>query len=533
MVHIQNIEKLIHRNGDTDDIIKVVMMAYNVERDPQIRQIAEKLRGKDVYETCKNIWEYLLNNIRYVPDTGKQKIKTPARLIHDGVGDCKSYSLFTAVVLRFLNIEHVFRFVSYNSRKEATHVYVVAFHEHGTQNTEREIKIDAVASNQIKLPFNEEVNYNFKCDMSRGTEIYYVAGLAGNTKRGPRSTNRIGSALDYSIWIGNDNQSDITPGKYYLYGQYDLISEMIRIARSKKETDFLYTQLTIITAFIAGYNFVNGDNKEFDRIARIISFMIRNKNFDISQIAESNRNNWFDAIIENIISNYNANTIPVNIDADWYNLIVSKVINDNELSGYVNGIGKSKSLDILAPTLKKAGIYFIYTFIPDNKLSEYDPKVAKKRTTQLFFLNLIDKVDIFHKRETLIAFFRSGIISRVGMQPEEYIKSVKEKNVKIGALPAALVTIGAIISIIIGLIEIIKAIWPKSAAADYAPSSGAAYMNNELYTLGKGEGKGKGKGKGEGEGKGEGKGEGDILKASMPWLLGGSLLFTLLIKNKK
>ncbi len=111
-------------------------------------------------------------------------VRTPARLVHDGTGDCKSYSLFTAVILRYLRIKHVFRFASYSPQREATHVYVVAF------DGSREIVIDAVAKQQLNSPFGFEKKYNYKCDMANGgTKISYLAGF----NPGQKAKKRIGN----------------------------------------------------------------------------------------------------------------------------------------------------------------------------------------------------------------------------------------------------------------------------------------------------------------------------------------------------
>ncbi len=509
---IKNISRKIYRNGNTDDIIMVVMMAYNIERDEQIRDIAIKLKGNDVYQTAQNIWEFLIKNIRYVPDVDSQKIKTPARLLHDGFGDCKSYSLFTAVVLRWLGIPHFFRFASYTPEKEATHVYVVAGGN---------IIIDAVSYPQHRTPFNTEIKYTWKADMTQGTKIYYVAGLKNSIQKieaaAKNRIRKIGYVNDFSVWLGSEAQSQITPGKSWLYAQYDLISETAGITRQGSELNRLYTKLAIITACIHAYNLVNGNNAELKKIMLIIAGLVYDGKFSVQN--SGNKNKWFGELLKTIELNYKNGIYPAKYSAYWFNLLAGNVISDNYLPDSINGT-RSAKLDILAPTLKKAGIYFIYTFIPDADISVYDAAVARKRKTQLIFLNLIDKVDVFHKRETLIDFFRSGIIARTGMQPEAYIKHIKDKNIRIGDV---LLTTSTILGIVIALVELIKAIWPQSEAAQYAPSSGVANLDKELYTPGKGTGKGTGAGTETGAG---------TVKAFMPWLLGGSLMFTMVMKKK-
>jgi len=530
--HIRNISKQIFKSGNTDDIIRVVMMAYEIENDPQICKLAHSLRGKDVYQTSYNIWKYLIDNVRYVADVDNQKIKTPARLLHDGTGDCKSYSLITAVILRCLGIPHVFRFVSYTARKEATHVYVVAYVEpmHASYVNKNEVIIDAVAAVQANKPFNEEIKYKWKVDMSKnGTEIYYVAGLPGSRHTSSRnsrhasSRNKIGSLPDYSVWLGNEDPALITEGKYWLYGKYDLISEMAKIAGSAKETNKLYSQLAIVTALIHAYNLVKGDNKQFRRLTLIICGLIYQGLFDISGVSDNDRDRWFVSLLGKIEWNFNNNIYPVKYDTTWYTSILNNVLAYNSNQSRLNGTGIS-GLDLLAPALKKAGIYFIYLFIPIKDLEDYDPKVAKKRATQLIFKNLIAKVS-GRSDGYMMDTFRAGIIARTGMQPEAYIAFIKNKNARVGE--AIVATIAGILSIALGLLELIKAIWPNSEAASLALSSGAADLDNELYNKGTG-----GKNPGSGKNGDQNSGFAKTSTAFIPWLIGGSLVFTILMKKK-
>lgn len=480
-MNIRNINKTIYTNGGTSDIIRVVMMAYDIESDPQIYELANSLKGSTTVETCRNIWKYLVDNIRYAADSDGDRgemVRTPARLVHDGTGDCKSYSLFTAVILRYLKIPHVFRFASYSSRKEATHVYVVAFDTKcETQNTKHEIVIDAVAKQQLNTPFGVEKQYTYRCDMANGgTKISYLAGFGPSKNIGSLDVN---SDERYRIWIGDENETEITPGKAWLYGRYDLLNEMIGISKKTAETTTLYNELAVITAMIWGYNHVQGDTSECRKMALIIAGMVKDGMFTNKSTSADFRDMWFDSLIDVLTSRYNAGLQPSVYNNNVYQNFISNVIKYNEFPERT-GISGVAGWTPIADALKKAGIAFIYLFIPENELSKYPASVAKKRKTQKFFFELIHKVDIFHNSTTVLEFFRAGIIARTGMQPEDYIKKVKAGNVKIGSL--TLDTMAAIISIILGLLQIIKMIWPNSEAANYAPSSMAPDFKNELYT---------------------------------------------------
>lgn len=140
-----NNEQVMFESGNTNDIIVVIMHA-DKESAQYTKEFAESFTG-DTIDQCEDIYAFVQDNIQYMEDpAGKQWIKSPAQLYSDGVGDCKSFSIFIGSVLKNLNIPFVYRFVSFKPG-DVTHVYVVAFDEDG-----REIYMDAVPP----MSFNEE-----------------------------------------------------------------------------------------------------------------------------------------------------------------------------------------------------------------------------------------------------------------------------------------------------------------------------------------------------------------------------------------
>ena len=74
--------KLITTCGYTHDIINEVSRTFE-HYYPQCRTLALSLRGASERETCKNIFDYLVENVEYKEDKGGQYIKTPARLLSE------------------------------------------------------------------------------------------------------------------------------------------------------------------------------------------------------------------------------------------------------------------------------------------------------------------------------------------------------------------------------------------------------------------------------------------------------------------
>lgn len=147
----------------------------------QCRTIAAKFKGKDDLQTCQNIWNFLKNEVTYVVDGEHQKIKLPSALLRERVGDCKSYSLFTAGILGNLGIPFKYALTSYTSDPTPAHIYV---------KTDSGIIIDAVwtAFNQEKKPSHI---YYQKPNM----KISYIAGLNAPVQKSRQNT-AIGCSCD-------------------------------------------------------------------------------------------------------------------------------------------------------------------------------------------------------------------------------------------------------------------------------------------------------------------------------------------------
>ena len=145
--------KVEHIDGTNSDIIKVLEKNFP-EAARQTRQFSKRFDAPTIEQVAENIWNFLKENVTYVSDGSEhQKIRLPARLIHDKVGDCKSFALFAAANLSHYT-EVGFRYSSYRKDPTPTHVYAIAKDEDG--NT---IIIDGVWHT-----FNDEKNFSHKKD---------------------------------------------------------------------------------------------------------------------------------------------------------------------------------------------------------------------------------------------------------------------------------------------------------------------------------------------------------------------------------
>jgi hypothetical protein len=156
----QGIDVVYKSQADNKDI-RDLLVNLVPQAKAQMVEFSKSFRGRNSKETCKKIFDYIKNNFTYVADGGEQIIKLPSALLKKRVGDCKSYSLFTASILENLKIPYKFVYTSYNSNPIPQHVYVI---------TEDGCIIDAVYGifNKEKKP-----TYRYTQDMN----VRYMAGI--------------------------------------------------------------------------------------------------------------------------------------------------------------------------------------------------------------------------------------------------------------------------------------------------------------------------------------------------------------------
>ena len=155
-----------HADGDNADIINTIHLSLP-KATKLVKDVAHSFVGFSIKETAKNIFDFLMENVRYKMDGYHQKIKMPNRLIADGTGDCKSYALFAASVLNSLGITFKFRYTAYDGTSVPQHVYVVAMD--GSQ----EIIIDPVYKKfNSEAPYTYKRDYDMKISTIHGVKLY-------------------------------------------------------------------------------------------------------------------------------------------------------------------------------------------------------------------------------------------------------------------------------------------------------------------------------------------------------------------------
>jgi len=146
------VDVINHIDGTNEDIISVLEKNYRPSA-AQAKNFAQRFKGSSRKEIAFNVWKFLKDNVRYKADGRRQKIKYISRLLADGVGDCKSFTLAEASILKhFMPIG--FRYVSYSNNRTPSHVYLIAKDESGNV-----FPVDAVWNE-----FGTEKNFTYKID---------------------------------------------------------------------------------------------------------------------------------------------------------------------------------------------------------------------------------------------------------------------------------------------------------------------------------------------------------------------------------
>jgi hypothetical protein len=102
----QGIDSVYKSKADNKDI-RDLLEKLIPKAKGQMVEFSKRFKGQTDEQTCRNIFNYLINHFTYVADGEEQIIKLPSALLKKKVGDCKSFSLFTASILENLGIPYL------------------------------------------------------------------------------------------------------------------------------------------------------------------------------------------------------------------------------------------------------------------------------------------------------------------------------------------------------------------------------------------------------------------------------------------
>jgi hypothetical protein len=457
-------EKQVKKNGKTSDIISAIMDAYNRDYG-QLEEFVRKIRGSDSIERkCRYVFDFIINHIEYKEDpSGKQWIKTPARMFADKVGDCKSMAIFVGSALRCMGIPHLFRFAAYGNSDEPTHVYVVAI------DGKREIIVDPVVRVDGKPAFDYEENYTYKRDIMGGTDIYYLAG--------------IGQAKDADeIWSGNNPNRLMDADESSLYINIWLMQRMLddadkRYGQNSSQAQAILDRIDL--ALAACYGFENYSGAELDKYLSMLASMANEGMFNLNTTDEKQREAHYGSNLEFAAANFGKYDTQPGV-REWIKDQTGEGIykdeiksfgwayQDDQISGRrsdfgiwlrenngVAGIGAPSNTQIQQAKneIKNTIEYYACTLIPKADEAQYPASALEKKAFQGKILENWNKAGILTLEDSGKVIL-SELNRKYSVNAAGFLKLLRERKIQIAGI-GSLIAIGAFIANLNGILSTI------------------------------------------------------------------------------
>lgn len=478
-------DTIINRQGKTKDIMQAVVDCYNSDY-AQVQELADNLPGNDTLSRCRAVFDFVDKNIKYQIDPlQKQWIRTPARLWSDGEGDCKSFSIFICSCLRCMGIPHLFRFAAYEGNSDPTHVYAVAIDESG-----KEIIVDPVYRDENgKAVFNKECPYTKKIDMKGTTEISRLSGPG----------------------IGYFTETEMIEiqGKEYLPRveqdfliNLNALNTLYKGAVAAKDEAFanrIENLMDVATVAILLYEYSEDGFGDVEKGISCLRVMYDEGAFNQPVGTTNEQRSQVMNIMVSAIVQKSADVIANEEDIDYLletTGISTPGFDASEFLGSDVAVGRASyrqmraaslsgskptqaEINKIEQTLTTNAEYFMYSFIPDSRVSEFShlPVVLEKRAYYKDFYNKLNKNNVLTQEQAL-SVVNSAIYSKYGYSGPIFLIMIRD-----GKIPV----VGGILSIITvvaGLISAIGALLSKIFGKDEDEMNGELKVNGPSSTDG-------------------------------------------------
>lgn len=472
-------DTIINRQGKTKDIMQAVVDCYNSDY-AQVQELADNLPGNDTLSRCRAVFDFVDKNIKYQIDPlQKQWIRTPARLWSDGEGDCKSFSIFICSCLRCMGIPHLFRFAAYEGNSDPTHVYAVAIDEGG-----KEIIVDPVYRDENgKAVFNKECPYTKKIDMKGTTEISRLSGPG----------------------IGYFTETEMIEieGKEYLPRveqdfliNLNALNTLYKGAIAAKDAAFanrIENLMDVATVAILLYEYSEDGFGDVEKGISCLRVMYDEGAFNQPVGTTNEQRSQVMNIMVSAIVQKSANVIANEEDIDYLletTGISTPGFDASEFLGSDVAVGRASyrqmraaslsgskptqaEINKIEQTLTTNAEYFMYSFIPDSRVSEFShlPVVLEKRAYYKDFYNKLNKNNVLTQEQAL-SVVNSAIYSKYGYSGPIFLIMIRDGKIPVVG------DILSIITVVAGLISAIGALLSKIFGKDEDE------MNEELKVNG-------------------------------------------------
>ena len=473
-------DTIINRQGKTKDIMQAVVDCYNSDY-AQVQELADNLPGNDTLSRCRAVFDFVDKNIKYQIDPlQKQWIRTPARLWSDGEGDCKSFSIFICSCLRCMGIPHLFRFAAYEGNSDPTHVYAVAIDESG-----KEIIVDPVYRDENgKAVFNKECPYTKKIDMKGTTEISRLSGPG----------------------IGYFTETEMIEiqGKEYLPRveqdfliNLNALNTLYKGAVAAKDEAFanrIENLMDVATVAILLYEYSEDGFGDVEKGISCLRVMYDEAFIQPVGTTNEQRSQVMNIMVSAIVQK-SADVIANEEDIDYLletTGISTPGFDASEFLGSDVAVGRASyrqmraaslsgskptqaEINKIEQTLTTNAEYFMYSFIPDSRVSEFShlPVVLEKRAYYKDFYNKLNKNNVLTQEQAL-SVVNSAIYSKYGYSGPIFLIMIRDGKIPVVGDASFL----SIITAIAGLISAIGALLSKIFGKDEDE------MNEELKVNG-------------------------------------------------
>ena len=185
-----NEQRVIIDNQGVNDIISGMLNTHDRYKS-EYDKIYKYFEGTTIEQTCRNIWNFLKQNVPYgIESENYQYLKSPSSILNTKNSDCKSYCLFSGGLMSALqrntgaDIDVTFMYASYDPFDNTPeHTFCVV------KEGNKEYWIDPVLNkfNQRKEPYSY-INKKLKKD---NMALIALAGINQNKQIGKIDWNQL------------------------------------------------------------------------------------------------------------------------------------------------------------------------------------------------------------------------------------------------------------------------------------------------------------------------------------------------------
>lgn len=378
----------------TNDIIKLVQEVIRTDVDDTV-ELAKQFPPTE--QGLRALFNLVDDRFRYEEDpAGSQWVQTPSYLWENGVGDCKSYTVFISSVLQNMGLSHLIRYVGYGT-SQYRHVYPVAL------LNGKEIALDVVWKKQEGGRFGQEKPFSKKKDfrmeglykLGNTQQLFSEEAIIGQLQNDLNEIETVAAQIPDEVNTGMGDVTQMSAGELDRLIWADRYRVLAGVTpHGGKKGQYLDAALAMEQGTIAGIGSLRND--PFGR--------------EVEQILARSVQNTKPAFAPFKIQI--PNPVPPNLAGLFKKIgnFIKKVGNaiGNAFKKFVNWIFKG--------TGKKMGPFYIFKFLNRNKVKS--PKIKGRLVAQDKSYEFIRRLGKFDDKQ-LKGIMLNGIIEQTGKSPAQ------------------------------------------------------------------------------------------------------------------